>query len=97
MLRKLTVLLIYASICRFVKLFCPHCSELIYRIHDYRVKILRDLPVQEKACGSTTGGVTFALSAARSSTSLSHWLVRIAHYCALGSIARLTVPLNAAV
>ena len=27
---------------------CPHCGALTHRIHDYRVKILRDLPVQEK-------------------------------------------------
>ena len=27
---------------------CPRCGALTHRIHDYRVKILRDLPVQEK-------------------------------------------------
>ena len=27
---------------------CPHCGALTHRIHDYRVKILRDLLVQEK-------------------------------------------------
>ena len=27
---------------------CPHCGALTHRIHDYRVKILRDLPVHEK-------------------------------------------------
>lgn len=31
---------------------CSRCGALTHRIHDYRVKILRDLPVQEK--GSPT-------------------------------------------
>ena len=67
---------------------CPHCGALTHRIHDYRVKILRDLPVQEKPVRLKYNRRRYLCTqCGKKFNDLISWR-ESAHYCALGGIRR---------